>query len=225
MDSFLKYFVRWFVKPIVEIYLKKDRKFNYQGLKLIIFKGVFHPRFFFSTKYLASFVEKLNLTGKQFCEPCVGSGLISLVAAKNGAMVTSFDINPVAVKNTKLNFERNKLVLASSDFNVVESDLFSSIPPAIFDYIVINPPYFFNDVKNSAQLPWNAGKDGQFFMKFFQQLKDYTNNNSEIYMILADNCEIDRIIQIAKDYNWNFSLVEKKKILWEVNYIFRIQVL
>jgi release factor glutamine methyltransferase len=225
MDSLIKYFVRWFVKPIVEIYLKKDRIFNYKGLKLIILKGVFHPRFFFSTKYLASFVEKLNLTDKQFCEPCVGSGLISLVAAKNGALVTCFDINPVAVKNTKLNFERNKLMLSSSDFRVIESDLFSSISPTIFDYIVINPPYFFSEVKNPTQFAWNAGKDGQFFMKFFQQLKDYTNNNSEIYMILADNCEIDRIIQIAKNYNWNFSLVEKKKILWEVNYIYRIQVL
>jgi release factor glutamine methyltransferase len=225
MNGWLKYFTAWFVKPVLTVYLKKDRPFRYKQLQLIIFKGVFHPQFFFSSKYLASFVEKLDVDGKNFCEPCAGSGLISLVALQKGATVTAFDINPKAVETIFFNFNKNKKQLKSQALQVLESNLFAAIPPTIFDFIVLNPPYFFKEYTSLEQAAWNAGKDGQFFSTFFEQLSNFSNKNSEIYMVLADNCNLLQITTIANDNHWMLSLIEQRKILWEMNYIYRITLL
>jgi release factor glutamine methyltransferase len=225
MSKLLKYLVTLFVKPLLSIYLKKERIFHYKNLELLILKGIFHPNFFFSSKYIASFVEKLNVAGKTFCEPCAGSGLISFIALQNGAIVTCFDINTNAIKGIKLNLQRNSKLLKSQKITAVESNLFSNIPKQQFDFIVLNPPYFFSDYSSIEQAAWNAGENGAFFITFFSQLKDYTNKNSEIYMVLADNCDINRISNIARDKQWNLLLIEQKQILWETNYIYRIQLL
>lgn len=222
MKSPLQHIFNWFVKPVLKIYLKKDRRFRYHSMQLIIRKGVFHPQFFFSTKYLASFVEKLNPDKKTFLEPCAGSGLISLVALSKGAIVVSSDINPSAIENIAINFDLNKKSLKSNQLQIIQSDVFESIPVQQFDYIVVNPPYFFADFNSYEQAAWYAGKDGRFFSSFFEKLNAFVNNNSEIYMILADNCNIDEIQSIAAKHQWKLSLVEQKKILWETNYIFRI---
>lgn len=222
MDKVTKKLVTWFVKPALTIYLQKDRTFTYKGLTLVIKKGVFHPGFFFSSKYLTSFVEGLKLRNKIFLEPCSGSGLISLVAGRMGANVTCFDINPEAVENIKINHNLNKLAFSDAKFTVLQSDLFESIPVTPYDIIVLNPPYFFKEYNNYEIRAWNAGAKGEFFHSFFSQLRLYTHNSSDIYIVLADNCEFGKIETIARSNGWKLLLKEQKKILWETNYIYQI---
>ncbi len=221
----MKFLLSYILKPFLLIYLRFNSRFHYNGLDLVIFKGVFHPQFFFSSKYLSDFVLRLNLSGKTFCEPCSGSGLIALTALKKAAIVTCFDLNPNSVQNIQSNFERNRHLFSVPDFKVYHSNVFSSIPAQKFDFVVLNPPYFFKNFENPGQMAWNAGEDGQFFIDFFDQLGAYVNINSEIYMILADNCEIDRIDAIAKKYGFQMAVCEKRKILWEMNYIFKIELM
>jgi release factor glutamine methyltransferase len=206
-------------KPFLMKYLRKTRPFRYKQLQLLILPGVFHPRFFFSSKFLATFVESLDVTNKRFCEPCCGSGLISLVARKKGAHVLCFDINPLAVENCKVNAKRNNI---NSEFHVLESNGFSAIPVQHFDTIVVNPPYFFQKVTNSTQLAWNCGKEGEFFSKFFDEYKQYLHTHGKCYMVLAENCDIKRIKLIANKHGSDLFLTKTKRIWWEKNFIFEI---
>ena len=64
---------------------------------------VFHPGFFFSTRLLLKLYQTIAIAGKSFLEPGCGSGLISIYAAKKGAIVTATDINPVAIEFLKKN--------------------------------------------------------------------------------------------------------------------------
>lgn len=210
-------------KPLLKQYLKFDTRFKYKGLGLTIFSGVFHPQFFFSSKYLAGFIETLELKNKQFCEPCSGSGFVSLLAYRNGANVFCFDINPLAVKNIQLNYKINfGHNNSTQQFIIKESDNFTNVPQQQFDVIVLNPPYFFNEATDNAQLAWNCGKEGEFFVSFFSSLSAYLAANGKCYMVLAENCEIERIAAIAHFNGFNFILVQQKKISWEKNYIFEI---
>ncbi len=223
MDVLLK-IVNYTIKPFLKIYLKKERRYTYKGFKLVVSPEVFHPGFFFSSKFLADFVNGLELKNKKFCEPGAGSGLVSLFALKKGARVTAFDINPAAVKNCKENFENNRTLFDDKVFfEVCTSDLFDKIEKQSFDYIVVNPPYFFGDTTNDASKAWYAGTNGEYFDKFFCQLPDYLHNDSKVFMILADNCEIERIKSIALNYDFGFTLVKRKKIWWEENYIFNLR--
>jgi release factor glutamine methyltransferase len=187
-----KTYANTFLKPFLMKYLRKERITEVRGFKLIIRPTVFHPKYFFSSTYLFDFVKTLNLHDQQFLEIGCGSGLISLLAYQKKAYVTAIDVNEVAVACTKLNFEKNFNELPNH-FSVLKSDLFDSVPAVKFDTIVINPPYFFEDIRTKDHLAWNCGKNGEYFIKLFLGLQNYMEAKSEVYMILADNCEIEKI--------------------------------
>lgn len=211
------------VQPFLKSYLKKKRTWHYKELNLVIYPGVFHPRFFFSSRFLAEFISTLNLTNKTFCEPGAGSGLVSLMAHQQGAIVTAFDVHPLAVDNLRENFSMNfPAQQLHSSFSIYTSDLFDNIPRQTFDYIAVNPPYFFKATSDQASKAWYCGQDGEYFEKFFAQLNTYTNKDSQVYMILAQNCEVKRIDAIATKNGWQLELVAHKEIWWEVNFIYRV---
>ncbi|MES2515726.1 MAG: methyltransferase [Bacteroidota bacterium] len=224
LDRLQKIYVQTFVKPYVLWYLKKERTDTVRGFKLVIRPTVFHPKFFFSSTYLFDFVSTLDITNKHFLEIGCGSGLISLLAYKKEAIVTTCDINAVAIDCTKLNFEIN-FGKVTTNVSVLKSDLFDAIQVFKFDVVVINPPYFFEDVKSIDQLAWNCGKNGEYFVKLFSALKNYIHVESSVYMILADNCEIDEIKHIAKLHQFSLELLVHKKIKWETNFIFKITLI
>lgn len=209
------------IKPVLKQYLKFDSTFYYKGLKLKIFRDVFHPRFFFSSRYLADFIEQLALENTSFCEPCAGSGLISLVAYRKGASVCCFDINPAAVENIQYNFRKNFSVAPHCSFDIIQSDGFSNVSGR-FDVMAINPPYFFKPAKTIQEYAWNCGENGDFFHCFFSSLNTYLAPGGKCYMVLAENCELERIKKIARSNHLQFQLVDEKKIAWERNFIFEI---
>jgi release factor glutamine methyltransferase len=203
---------------------KFNTTFHYNHLKLKIISGVFHPRFFFSSKYLAAFIEQLELTGKSFCEPCTGSGLISLIAFSKKANVVCFDIDAKAVETVRFNFKHNFKAKDVDTFQIMQSDGFKQVPKQLFDVIAINPPYFFKTVTNEKEYAWNCGENGEFFMDFFKGLQDYLNPQGICYMVLAENCDLTRIEAIAKTNACSFILINEKKIAWEKNFIFEIRL-
>jgi release factor glutamine methyltransferase len=219
--NLIKIVVSTFIKPVITRYLKKPRKYNYDGFKLIINPGVFHPGLFFSTTYFYKFIKRLNLENKSALEIGSGSGLLSLLMASKNSRVTAIDINIEAVENTNLNYELNKKLLYSN-LKIIKSNLFENLTNSIYDVIIINPPYFFKEPENAEQQAWYCGKDGEYFDNLFSKMQKHTHSKSLIYMILADNCDIIKITSIAKKYNCNFTKIESKKIFWETNYIYHL---
>lgn len=111
--------------------------YRYGNIRLEIPPQVFHPGFFFSTGLLLRYILTLPLQGKRFLELGAGSGLISIQAAKKGAIVTATDINPVAIDCLRRNCDQNNVTA-----EIILSDLFAVIPEQPFDIIAINPPYY-----------------------------------------------------------------------------------
>ena len=132
MKTVIRHIVSRTYKPALEKYLSSTRGYNFEGLRLQIPPGVFHPGFFYSTRMLLEQVRKLPLKGKKFLEPGCGSGLISLIAAREGAAATASDINPLATQNLIAN-----CVVNGINVEVIESDLFDAIPEQDFDIIAI----------------------------------------------------------------------------------------
>ncbi len=71
---------------------------------------------------------------------CTGSGCIAIAVAVHlpWTSVTAADISPEALEIARRNVERHGL---ESRVNLVESDLFHSLPPCRYDLVVTNPPY------------------------------------------------------------------------------------
>ncbi|HMT27775.1 MAG TPA: methyltransferase [Bacteroidia bacterium] len=207
-------------KPLILWYLKKERRFQFQGLKMTVMPGVFHPLFFHSTLILAKYLKSQNLKGKTFLEPGSGSGMISLLAAQTGALVTALDLNAKAVENTSYNAKANNL-----DIKVVKSDLLTGIDPQNFDFIIINPPYYPGKPKSESQLAWYCGENFEYFKNLFEQLPSFYNTQSQVIMILSEDCDLNSIQQIAAIHQQKLELVQTHNVFFEKNYLFKINTL
>ncbi len=204
-------------KPYALWVISADRNYNYKGLNVCVPKGVFHPGLFFSTHFLAEQLNSYNLSGMQFLELGCGSGLLSLYASRLGAAVTAVDINPMAVTATRNNALINKL-----DIQTLESDLFSSLDKRVFDYIVINPPYYKKNPKDHVSAAWFAGSEYQYFEKLFKQLAEHINPATIVPMVASEDVDIELIKAIADKNGFVLQLKAKKTMLFEKNYIYLV---
>jgi release factor glutamine methyltransferase len=213
--------IKKIINPIIKywfnLYYSKPRLFSYQNLEVVVKPGVFPPHFTISTKLMLDFIKPLNLKEKSFLELGCGSGIISLLAASKGAIVTATDINKMALDG---------LTEASEKYNynisIIYSDLFNNIKQTNFDYIIINPPYYPKNPKSINEQAWFCGENFEYFYKLFKKLPDYLNSKNEVFMILSEDCDINNIKKIATKTDIRFQLIQKKTKGFEKNYIFKI---
>jgi release factor glutamine methyltransferase len=217
VKSFFKKILFPVLSFVYNIYSAKERGYSYKGINVRVMPGVFHPGLFFSTKLLIEYLSKLDLKNKTVLELGAGSGLISIYCAKQNAIVTATDINPTAVININKNAELNNVKIT-----VLESDLFDKIEKENYDYMIINPPYFPKDPTSDKEFAWYCGSDFKYFKKLFSQLNNY-RTESNVLLILSEDCDFNRINSIANECNFKLNLVLQKKVLWEQNFIYTIE--
>jgi len=215
-------FFRLFWLPLYRLwalrYIRRERVFNHAGLQLVVPPGVFHPVVFFSTPIFVSFLQNIDFQRKKVLDVGTGSGLLALFAAQRGAVVTALDINPKAIETARRNAATNGLSLS-----VVESDLFDKLPPQTFDIVLINPPYYPRPPRDAAERAFFAGENWEYFEKLFRQLPHHLNPSgaqgsfdltplpSEVWMILSEDCDFEKIKEIAGDYGFRLQVVFEKK--------------
>lgn len=216
MRAFLKKISHPFFKFGLNFYYSKPRDFTYDDIKIKVHPDVFPPQMTFSTKILLALINDIDLKSKTFLELGCGSGIISLLAAKKGATVTASDINQTALDYLETNASKNKLNL-----KIIYSDLFDNLKNQPFDYMVINPPYYPKKPKNIKQHAWFCGENFEYFERLFVQLPNYLAANT-CYLILSQDCDIEKIKAIALRNVMTFELVFEKKELVETNYVFKV---
>lgn len=204
--------------PASEKYLSKERSYTYKDITITVFPGVFHPGFFFSTKILLKYIEKIEFTKKYVLELGAGTGLISMFAAKRGGFVTASDISLTAVYNIEKNVK-----MTDANVEVVHSDLFDDVPHRRYDYIIVNPPYYKKTPSSEKEFAWFGGDDFQYFRKLFSQLGNNFYENTNVIMVLSDETDLEMIKSIAAEYKFLLKEVFYKKTWGENHFIYNIK--
>lgn len=205
------------IQPIIRKRIHRTSIYTQNGITLHLPPGVFHPAYFFSTQFLLKYIRTIEIRNKQFLELGAGNGLISFVASGLGAQATASDISHTVITALQENAKSNNI-----NIRIIESDLFANIPPQLFDIIAINPPYYPEDPRNAFEQAWYSGKEYQYFTRLFSQLAAYINSNTKVIMVLSEECDLQKIMDIASLYQFSFHQIIKKRIYWEWNYIFEI---
>jgi release factor glutamine methyltransferase len=217
MRTVLKHIVARTYKPLLEKYLSKTRTYQFEDIRLEVAPEVFHPGFFFSTHVLLNYLKKLPLENKLFLEPGCGSGLISIYAAKKGAIVTATDINKTALQFLAKNSRLNNTAL-----RIIESDLFQDIPEQRFDIIAINPPYYKKQPLSARDYAWHCGENGEFFEALFRELGKYIHSSTEVCMVLFDGCDMEMISTLASKNGFELKCMHTHENLLEKNFVFKV---
>ncbi|HET8963980.1 MAG TPA: methyltransferase [Chitinophagales bacterium] len=219
MQSLIKKISGRIYKPYVQWLISKPNTFRYKTITLRIPPGVFHPQYFHSTLLLIEFMGTLPLQNKIVLELGCGSGLLSCVAAKQNAHVTASDISLLAITTLTENALKNNLQI-----EIVLSDLFDNLQSKHFDYIFINPPYYPKNPNSEAEKAWYCGAEFQYFEKLFLQIPTYIHFNTNVFIILSDDCDIKQIHLIAGKYNLQLNSITKKKYWNGVEEIYRLTI-
>ena len=206
------------MKPLLQWYLGRERKYSRGRFTLDVEPGVFPPGFFFSSKLLLRTVEAMDLRGKSFLELGAGNGLITIAAAAAGARVTATDISTKAVRAIERNAALNNVGL-----RILQSDVFERIPQEPFDVIAVNPPFYKKNPQRESEYAWYCGEGGEYYQRFFARLHGYTHAASDVVMVLSDDCDIGMVRTHAGAYGFALHPVQKIKKYWETFYIFEIR--
>ena len=213
MRSIIKKITHPFLKLGLKLYYIKPRSFCYKNICVKVHPDVFPPHLTLSTKILLDFISELNLNQKKFLELGCGSGIISIYASKKGASVTATDINKTALSFLEKNSKKNKVFI-----KILFSNLFDAIPNLDFDYIFINPPYYPKKPKNTKEKAWFCGENFEYFEALFEQIR-LKKIQSKIYMILSEDCQIEKILSISTKNQCQFRLNKEITAWGEKNYI------
>lgn len=218
LRSVIKRLTQPFLQTGLKLYYSKPRKFRHSGITVTVHPDVFPPQLTLSTKVLLDFLETLDLKGKQFLELGCGSGIISLKASQRGALATAIDIN-----NTALEYLKKAAQLNQLNVEVLHSNLFSALKDRPFNYIIINPPYYPKKAYSVKDEAWFCGENFEYFQQLFQQLPPYLSSSNHTYIILSQDCDLDKIQEMARSSQCEMALIVETRRVLEMNYIFRIK--
>ena len=175
-----------------ENYLKKVRNHTEPytaeiiDKEIIIFPNVMSPKYDRSAQMIVSMMPNQN--GKEVLEIGCGTGVLSLFSVFQGAKnITAVDINPIAIENTKENFNKYNL----TNTRVIRSDLFSEVQ-GIFDTIIFNAPFHGHKAKDLLELG-TYDYNYETLTRFFSQASKFLKKKGEILLGFANTGNNDLV--------------------------------
>ena len=123
------------------------------GLPLVVLPDVFNPKLLRSGEFLVQQLSRADLLppGSRVLDLGSGSGAAGIAAAKRGCAVTAIDINPSAVRCTRINALLNEV-----EIDVRHGDLFSALGTERFDVVLFNPPYYRGVPRDALDRAWRS---------------------------------------------------------------------
>jgi len=175
------------------------------GKQITVLPGVMSPQYDWAGLYMIECLPT-DFSGQDVLELGPGSGLVSVFVGLRGAnSITAADINPAAVENTKLNFEKHGI----KNSLAVLSDAFANVPKKKYDSIIFNLPYHdgvpANDLeKGVIDAEYNA------MIKFFEDVHDFLKEKGKLYVGFSRSGNIERLMEQTAKNNIQIDKMEEK---------------
>lgn len=166
----------------------------FNDCKIFVNKNVLIPRP--ETEFWVS--EELNKIPKDFngkiLDLCCGSGCIGISILKKfpNCTIDFVDLSEVALKQTKLNLEKNKI--SEDRFKIIKSNLFENLHDK-YEYIFTNPPYVSSSFCN-PDLEWEpkmalySGETGiNHIIKIINSSPFYLESSGKVFIEIGEDQE------------------------------------
>lgn len=187
---------------VCETQAKEDIRL--QGIDFTVFPGVFPSQVFRSSRLLLESIQPL-VTGKVVADMGCGFGLMGLAAKYYGASKAILvDVNEVAVMNAMFNRDRHGF--SEPEVKIFLSDCFDSVPHALFDVIIFNPPFVSDGLQTPARPIERAFYDPSFraLSKFLAQARRYSHRDTEIVIAFSTKGDVNSLQELFTHcgYSW-----------------------
>lgn len=219
---FLRSFIHFFSYHLI-LNRQSIRTTKAAGFNLRVRPTVFHPRFFLSSEYFATFLDGLDLSGKSVADIGTGSGILALAAARAGAAeVLALDINPHAALSAQENAHANGF---GSRVRAACMNLLAALPARpLFDVILSSPPKHAGEPRDLADQGWHAGPQYRNVAALFAQAKERLKPDGILYVMVSSDSDLDLFGRLIDEAGFRARLVYERSFYIESMILYELRV-
>jgi release factor glutamine methyltransferase len=134
------------------------------------------------------------------------------MAARRGCQVVAIDINPSAVRCTRIN-----ALLNNVEIDVRQGDLFTPVQHERFDVVLFNPPYYRGVPTSPLDHAWRSP---DVIERFADQLGRHLNGHA--LLVLSSDGEQDTILGSLQRAGFGARVVARRDLINETLSVYLI---
>jgi release factor glutamine methyltransferase len=188
------------------------------GLQLVVLPDVFNPKLLRSGAFLVSQLRRSDLLtgGARVLDLGSGSGACGLAAARRECQVIAVDINPSAVRCTRVNALLNDL-----DLDARQGDLFAPVERERFDVILFNPPYYRGVPRDDLDHAWRSPDVPE---RFAAELASHLTSDGCALVVHSSDGDPDTFLACLTRNGLQHRVVARRDFINEVMTISQVRV-
>jgi release factor glutamine methyltransferase len=188
-----------------------------EGLPLVVLPDVFNPKLLRSGEFLVQQLSRSDLLppGSRVLDLGSGSGAAGVAAAKRGCAVTAVDINPAAVRCTRIN-----ALLNDVDIDVRQGDLFSPVTTERFDVVLFNPPYYRGVPRDALDHAWRSSDVPE---RFAADLASHLAPGGHALLVLSSDGDCQGFLGSLERIGLSSETVAMRDFTNEVMRVYRVR--
>jgi HemK-related putative methylase len=182
-------------------------------LNLVVLPDVFNPVLLRSGAFLVSQLARLLPSGARVLDLGSGSGACGIAAAKRGCRVVAVDINPSAVRCTRIN-----VLLNDVDVDVRQGDLFAPVGDERFEVVLFNPPYYRGVPRDRLDYAWRSTDVPE---RFAAGLRPHLTSSGYALMVLSSDGDSQSFTRALSGFDQQ--VVARRDFINEVMTVHRVR--
>jgi release factor glutamine methyltransferase len=152
--------------------------------------------------------------GRRVLDLGSGAGAAGVVAAKRGCHVVAVDINPSAVRCTRIN-----ALLNAVDVDVREGDLFGPVAGERFDVVLFNPPYYRGVPRDALDYAWRSPDVTD---RFAADLGPHLDDGGHALVVLSSDGEPGAFLHALRAQSLAAEVVARRDLINETFTVYRV---
>jgi HemK-related putative methylase len=188
-----------------------------EGSALLVAPGVLNPRLMRTGEFFAQQLgPELLPPDAEVLDMGSGSGVCAVFAARYARRVVAVDINPAAVRCTRINALLNQ---CEDRIEVLQGDLFAPLAGRRFDLVLFNPPFLHGAPQNDGDRAWRSTDVAQ---RFAGQLRNHLAPSGCALVLLSSYGGARAFIDQFLSYGFSMSVVAEREFVNERLAILRL---
>jgi release factor glutamine methyltransferase len=186
------------------------------GLPIVVLPDVFNPRLLRSGEFLVSQLDRPELMppASRVLDLGSGAGAAGVFAAKRGCHVVAVDINPSAVRCTRIN-----ALLNAVDVDVREGDLFGPVADERFDVVLFNPPYYRGMPRDALDHAWRSP---DVMERFAGGLAPHLDDGGHALVVLSSDGEPGSFLHALHAHGLGTDVVARRDLINETFTVYQV---
>jgi release factor glutamine methyltransferase len=190
------------------------------GVPILVLPQVFNPKLLRTGEFLARTLDTRTIPpGAAVLDLGAGSGIGAIFAARWAGRVVAVDINPEAVRCTRINALLHRL---DDRIAVRQGDLFAPVADERFDVVLFNPPYYRGVPRDALDHAWRSP---DVIERFAACLRDHLTPGGSALVVLSTDGEAAAFLRACAAAGFVAEIVAAHDFSNEIITVYRLRPL